>query len=240
MIATQLAVTSCGYAEGWRLACSVRAVVSFSTWGAEPRRWRPTSSTSDTALWAWTPPRPWIEEARAGTTGLPGAVTCVADAENLPFPDRRFDALACLGVVDRLPDPAAALAEACRVVRPDGVIVVSFLNRLSPYYAWRLGVFYPAVRATKRLVAAISRQPVSPHLAQAAWRVSSSEVEHMLQAHGVAVDEVVFYHFNLLPSPVDEWLRRPALRLAQRGDRLAGTRWRCLGGAFLVRAHRVG
>lgn len=169
-----------------------------------------------------------------------GAVSLgVADGEHLPFPTGSVEALLCLGVIDRVPDAAAALTEACRVLRPGGEMVVSFLNLWSPYYAWRLHVFYPLVRAAKRAMALLTREPVQPHLAIGAWCASPRQVERLLRDRGVVVDDVVHYHFNMLPSPVDELLPSVALRLARRADRLADTGWRRLSGAFLVRAHRL-
>lgn len=54
-----------------------------------------------------------------------------ADAEHLPFPDDTFDAVVSVGAVIYFPDPVAALAEARRVTRPDGSILVAGFNRPS-------------------------------------------------------------------------------------------------------------
>src|SRR5258707_443275 len=43
-----------------------------------------------------------------------------APAEKLPFPDASFDVVLCHMVLHFLPDPAAAIAEAARVLRPRG------------------------------------------------------------------------------------------------------------------------
>lgn len=59
--------------------------------------------------------------ARLGITVRGG----VADAEALPFPDDRFDLVVGHAVVHHLPDVAAAFAEARRVLRPGGRLVIA-------------------------------------------------------------------------------------------------------------------
>lgn len=46
----------------------------------------------------------------------------VGDAQNLPFADNSFDVAAMALVISFLPDPARAVAEMARVVRPDGLV----------------------------------------------------------------------------------------------------------------------
>jgi len=43
-----------------------------------------------------------------------------APAERLPFPDASFDCVTCTMVMCTMPDPAAALEEVSRVLKPDG------------------------------------------------------------------------------------------------------------------------
>jgi SAM-dependent methyltransferase len=54
--------------------------------------------------------------------GAAGAVFQVGNAMALPFADDRFDAAAMALVISFIPDPAKAVAEMARVVRPSGLI----------------------------------------------------------------------------------------------------------------------
>jgi SAM-dependent methyltransferase len=58
----------------------------------------------------------------------PGPVV-EADAAALPYEDASFGSLALLYVLYHLPDPAAALAEAHRVLRPGGLLAVAVPSR---------------------------------------------------------------------------------------------------------------
>jgi SAM-dependent methyltransferase len=56
---------------------------------------------------------------------------------HLPFPDAAFDAVTCCVSVDYLVRPVEVLREAARVLRPDGVVVITFSNRCFPTKAIR-------------------------------------------------------------------------------------------------------
>ena len=52
-----------------------------------------------------------------------------ADAKALPFGDAAFDVVFSNTILHHIPDPARLLAEACRVLRPGGVLLVRDLFR---------------------------------------------------------------------------------------------------------------
>lgn len=71
-----------------------------------------------------------ITSKRLAQQKLQGDVR-VADAEALPFGDASFDLVWSWGVLHHTPDTTAAIAEACRVLRPGGRLKVMLYHRHS-------------------------------------------------------------------------------------------------------------
>src|SRR4051795_1698408 len=65
--------------------------------------------------------------AAADAAGVRNVLFVRAALEDLPFPDRSFDAVLCRFVVHHLADPAPALGELRRVCRSDGRVLVADL-----------------------------------------------------------------------------------------------------------------
>ncbi len=85
---------------------------------------------------------------RAVAADLPQAGRYVSgDASFLPFRDRSFQAVACIGVLQAMERPETAITEIVRVLEPAGVAVVETLN------PWNL------LAAARRFSAFIRRQP---------------------------------------------------------------------------------
>ncbi|MBZ9752389.1 methyltransferase domain-containing protein [Deinococcus sp. HMF7604] len=61
----------------------------------------------------------------AGLDPQPGAGVLRGTADTLPFPEASFDAVLFVRVLAHLPDPAQALCEARRVLRPSGQVIVA-------------------------------------------------------------------------------------------------------------------
>jgi SAM-dependent methyltransferase len=68
-----------------------------------------------------------LARARLARAGLSHCSVRLADMYRLPLPDAEFDAVVVQMVLHYAEDPASALAEAARVLRPDGTLIVADL-----------------------------------------------------------------------------------------------------------------
>ncbi|MDF2956151.1 MAG: 2-polyprenyl-3-methyl-5-hydroxy-6-metoxy-1 [Candidatus Alkanophagales archaeon MCA70_species_2] len=69
-----------------------------------------------------------IEEARRR-----GIKAVVSNLESIPFPDKSFDVILALDILEHLFDPIRVLREAGRVLKDDGILLVSVPNAANIY-----------------------------------------------------------------------------------------------------------
>jgi SAM-dependent methyltransferase len=81
--------------------------------------------------------------ARAAGKGLE---TVEADAQRLPFPDCTFDAAMMISMLHHVPDRAAALAEARRILKPGGRLVLMGFTGEDAASLWVLD-YFPSSRS---------------------------------------------------------------------------------------------
>lgn len=101
----------------------------------------------------------------------------IADALALPFQDNSFDCVINLGSIEHYPDPARGVAEAARVLRPDGRAVILLPNSfgyLHVLHVWRHGDVFD------------DGQPLQRYGTQADWR-------RLLESNGLRIVRVEKY-----------------------------------------------
>jgi SAM-dependent methyltransferase len=142
---------------------------------------------------------------------LPAASFALASVETLPYPDARFDAVVCCGsTLSFVDDPARALAEMGRVLRPGGRLLLDCEHRPSLDLAWTLasalsgdalGYGVTAREAWNALIAGRSLRMVYPGYGPL-WLFTRRELSAMLAAAGLTPVRAWGVHgvTNLLPS----------------------------------------
>jgi ubiquinone/menaquinone biosynthesis C-methylase UbiE len=127
--------------------------------------------------------------ATAGEVGGDSlAGTVQGDASRLPFSDASFDRIIAAEVLEHVPDDERALSELARVLRPDGVMVVTVPAWLPERVCWRLSDEYHA-----------------PYVPGGHVRIyRPGQLRHQLRAAGV--EPVSSHHAHALHSPY-WWLR---------------------------------
>jgi ubiquinone/menaquinone biosynthesis C-methylase UbiE len=169
-----------------------------------------------------------------------------ADLERLCFADATFDLVVLAGVIEYLPDPARALAEIARVLRPGGWLVISVRNRFSlgrPLVALRdllasYAVVGPLVRGamagTRRL---LGREP--DRGAVFARRDLPWRFRRALAAHGLVSEARAFYHFSIVPPSIERRFPGPCIGAGMRLERLSRTPLGWLGRGCIFKARRA-
>jgi SAM-dependent methyltransferase len=155
-----------------------------------------------------------LDLLKARRDAFPQVRWAVGSAHPLPFRDGAFDALFAGELIEHLGDPAPAVADFHRVLKPGGTLILTTPNRL-------------------RLANLVDRsdRPYSPdHLSE----LSYDEVAALLRAGGFEIETATGLHLELFlnwfsPLPKLDWLQRywnrpwavPLMRLMLKAGALA-------------------
>jgi len=102
--------------------------------------------------------RQMLDLAERRITEVPQAEVAEAGVEAMPFPDAEFDAASCVQVLLFVPDPAKALGELNRVLKPSGRLAVIETD-------WRGAIVHAEDDAlSRRMFAAWDAAQVNPNL----------------------------------------------------------------------------
>lgn len=188
-----------------------------------------------------------ISEARRRFTHLENADFSVGDAAHLPFASESVDGLLCLGMLEYVPREreAAYLNEMVRVLKPGGIIILSFLNARSPYWIW-VDDFFPTfsfiwknVRALVTNANWISfRECLGENLPTRKFRLK--ERLALLQAMTLSTIGISYFALNILPPPLDARFARQSVWASVKLEHLLqkpAFQW--AGMAFVIAARKA-
>jgi SAM-dependent methyltransferase len=177
-----------------------------------------------------------LERARSAISGTPGrerVTLALGSADALPFADRSFDLVTCIGVIAYWPNAPRALSEVARVLRPGGTLILQTTNFVAPREIEDRLLRFPYQRIMTRLTGREFRDTADLRLKA----YYPPRLDALLDAAGLEPVDRRFYDFQI---PL---LRFASRDLAQRAAsslmRLTRTPGlRLLGTGYLVRARR--
>ena len=187
------------------------------------------------SFWGVDPSVRMVEEARSAFSGLPSAHFDIGFAEHLEFDDDSFDAVICMGVLERVADDITALREMARVLRPDGTLLLTVPNRASPALWWRDEVFYRIVALVRPVYRLFARRPVGEAV-RGHRRYDRRSVAVALAGAGCEVTDVDYCVYSIFLAPLDALFPRWATAFMKRAEVLRRTRLRGLAAVFVVKA----
>lgn len=191
--------------------------------------------------WGVDRSRPMIEQCRKSFAEDGRASFAVADATRLAFRDEFFDAVICMGVIDRIPDFDLAIKEMTRVVKRNGNLYIAFPNLISPYAFWKAFVFYPIVALLRRIYFRFLGRTQSRSLLSSFVKLHTSHgAGELLKRFGAEVKGVTYFNFNLFLSPLDELFPYSTLKAIGKLEQLRFGRLKWMGSAFMLHAKKRG
>jgi ubiquinone/menaquinone biosynthesis C-methylase UbiE len=193
-----------------------------------------------------------IAECRRKCADLDAANFYVGKMQNLPFPDSSFDVLLCMGGLEYVPaaEEAAARLELIRVVKPGGVLMISHLNRTSPYWMWYRFV-YENVRSLLRLIRFHIKALLAGRAAPVAGnqgvpqgvplrQFTARSSRRFMEARHHTIVEILYYAFNLFLPPFDERFPRLTVRTCEKLESLGNSLFSWLAMAFVLVVRKGG
>lgn len=161
----------------------------------------------------------------------------LGSAERIAAESASFDAVLCMGVLERIRDDQGALAQMVRVLRPGGALIVTLPHRFSPGLLWRDYGFYALVSLLRPLYRLLRRQAPRPVI-RGLHHYDRRSIAADLGRLGCELERVTYCVYPVLPAPLDAMLPRLAASLMARSERLHRTPLRWLGAAIVVRARK--
>jgi SAM-dependent methyltransferase len=160
--------------------------------------------------------------------------------ESLPFRNNSFQAVLCLGALEYALDAPAVLHEMARVVSAGGTVVITMLNPGSPYRLWGEYGWGRIARLPSQIKRVLTPAPASSGSpSRPVWILRpESELRRLCEDAGLAVDDVLYYDFEILPAPLDRLFPRAAAWLADRCESQARGLLRSLGSGYAVKCRK--
>lgn len=171
-----------------------------------------------------------IELAKKEYGELLGVEFVVGDVYSLPFPDTSFDIVIGMGLVEYLTEQNTAIADLARVMKKDGMLLVTFPNKWSP---WRM-----FNRLVLVLLKPLRRRRKKDPESLIHREYTQKRVRDLFKQHNLQITAVHYYNFKLILYPFDVLAPRLTVWQSRLFERLDQTFLKWIGTGFTVVARR--
>jgi ubiquinone/menaquinone biosynthesis C-methylase UbiE len=153
----------------------------------------------------------------------------VANAEQIPLPDRSVEGLAAMGLMEYVNDESKILVECLRVAKPGALFTVTYPHRMSPARIWdRL-----THAIAKPILQIVRKGKSGPGVKHREYDLTPTLAA--LKKAGWNVDDVVFYNMKIALRPLDKIFPALACWISEQLERFGRTPiLRRLGTGFIV------
>ena len=159
-------------------------------------------------------------ENKASLEGLK-AETVMCDVEQMPFENKSFDGIMCLGVLHHLPNIPKAIEEQIRVLKTGGMLFISEPLRDKPWISYP---YYSLLEVIKFLVRIIKREKVSTP-ERTLTDSDIKDIKTIFDHYGIEYEITYFIYWSNLFGYMPEVIAYPMIRLvnyinknSSRGD----------------------
>jgi ubiquinone/menaquinone biosynthesis C-methylase UbiE len=174
-----------------------------------------------------------IEECQKRFAGNERASFAVAAADRLPVSEGTEDAVTAMGLLEYLNDERAVLKEFHRVLKPGGVVILTYPHYWSPTRVWNRCTNFLA----RPILAIVRRGKPFSGVKHREYHLEPTLA--MIREAGFEVTDVVFYNFKLAFRPLDTLFPVFFMKIAEGLERLSRTPLlRRIGTGFIVAAKK--
>jgi len=164
--------------------------------------------------------------------------------EELPFRDSCFDVVLCLGAFEYVFDGNIAIDEILRVLDPRGILIITMLNKSSPYLTWEDKIYWKLKNLERRLIGLAGigknrRRGNAPKRKCFTLRLHKERaLRSMLTSKGMMILDIVYYNFNLFLLPLDAWFPKAAVCFSKKLECLCRSMLKSLGTGYIVKCRK--
>lgn len=159
--------------------------------------------------------------------------------EELPFSECCFDVVLCLGAFEYVMDGPLAMCEIVRVLKPNGTVIITMLNEMSPYRLWQRLVYWKLVNGIDHIARLASgTRNVRAGAISEVTLYREKAFRQLLVSAGLRIEDVLYYDFNLFFSPLDSLFPEASVFSSNKMECLCRGKLKFLGTGYMLKCRK--